>query len=96
MDDDPFSVVLLATLPADLRLTLVGSTRRGPVALATAHQLALLRAGGIAFVELFATGNDYAAAMVDLERADAQAMLEQTEERALAALSDDERGRFTV
>jgi hypothetical protein len=87
-------VVLVARLPDDLVVDILFKTSKGVAILASDKAIALLKGKGIAVVELFRSGNDYAAGVANLTREQAIAAVESVQSTALAALTPEERGRF--
>lgn len=90
------AVVLVPALPSGLPLDVLFLTPRGAAVLVDPDMLQALRDLGVPAVELFASGDEYAAAVSGLSRDAAIAAVEAIQDRALAALTPEERGRFGV
>jgi predicted Zn-dependent protease len=94
--DEVRKIVLVPRVPKDPHLDLLFRTARGFAVQATGAQVEAVRSQGIAVVELYATADDYVAAMQNLTKEQAIAAVEIKQTEALAALDPADRGQFPV
>ena len=89
-------IVLIPRMPNDFTLDLVFKTDRGLAVQASDDDIQRLRDRNIPFVELFSSGNEYAAMMMNSTRDQAIAAIESTQQTALAALSLEDQNEFGI
>lgn len=89
-------VVLISRFPDDSAPDVVFETDAGFGVQATDADVQAFQAQGIAVAELYATVDDWVAAVQDLTRDDAIAAVGNVQNQALASLDPANRGQFSV
>ena len=87
-------VVLIPRLPDDLVLDVLFRTGTGFAVQVSDEEVQAITSRGIAVADLYASANEYAAAMQNLTRDEAIAAIETNRNQVLAALTPDERRQF--
>lgn len=94
MTSESKKIVLVPAIPVSMTLDFVFNTSQGVAVRVSDADIAALESAGVAYVELYATSNDYAADMEDRTRDQAIAAIESVQTTKLALLSDPEKGQF--
>jgi hypothetical protein len=89
-------IILLPSLPAGIGLDVISQTPRGFVVQASDSELETLRSRGVPIAELYASGNDYVAALHGKSADEAMATLTAHHDTVIAALDPAERDQFRV
>lgn len=93
---DDVAIVMIPSMPAGMVLDFVFKTEVGVAVRASEEKISQLRARGIPVVELFRSGNEYAAAVMNRSKEEAIAAISRVQDTALAQLTTDERDQFKV
>lgn len=91
---DELSIVLIPKLPGDVPLDPLVKTDKGVIVRASEDQIQLLRSKGIPVATLYASGNEYAGAVFNLNSDQALAEITRVQDTRLAALKPDEKSKF--
>jgi hypothetical protein len=89
-------IVLVPNVPAGLVLDVIMHTPRGYVVQVSDTELEVLHTRGVAAAELYASGNDWAAAVHGRTATEALAAITDRQDTAIAALDAAEQGQFGV
>jgi DNA gyrase/topoisomerase IV subunit A len=89
-------IVLIPQMPEEMVLDFVFRTEAGTAVQASDEEIQALQERGVPVATLYDSGNEYAAAVVNLTKEEAIAVVESAQNTALAALTPEERDEFGV
>ena len=93
---DDVAIVMIPSMPAGMVLDFVFKTEVGVAVRASQEKISQLRAREIPVIELFRSGNEYAAAVMNCSKEEAIAVIDKVQNTALAQLTTDERDQFGI
>ena len=96
MDEEQRKIVMIPGMPKSFRPDLLFRTPRGFAVQASDAEIETIRGEGIAVAQLYASAEDYVAAMQSLSKEDAIAAVETVQNQVLAALDPKDRDQFQV
>lgn len=96
MAEPTYRIALVSRLPAKPHLDVLFRTTRGFGVHITDDDVQALKNQNIAVVQLYATPEDYAGAVLDLNKQNALAAVQTVQDVAIAALESTDRDQFSV